>query len=159
MITIVDMVRAVSGVAERVFGAPPTTKDVREGFTRPTTYLTPVAMRTERQGGLRHDSADLELVYFAQRTDRGWIDLLRAQEKLADALCAPIPVTDSFHLLAEEVAFDAVREDMALYCTFSVETYQQLDEADDGGSREAMERLKLNNIEYDESEGDANGTA
>ena len=134
MITIVDVMRAVSRTAEAVFGAPPVTKDLREGFARPCTKLS-----------LLYSDVSRELVRFAARTDRGWIDLLRAQAALTEALERPIRVDEQFHLVAEEVDFDPVREDMALYCTFSVEWFQEAPEDDwRGGSEDKMDALDVN---------------
>lgn len=145
MITIVEIIRAVSGMVETVFGAPPTTKDIREGFERPCTYLSELYSDVSREGKLRHETAQLELVRFAARTDRGWIDLLRAQAALTEALERPIRVDEQFHLVAEEVDFDPVREDMALYCTFSVEWFQEAPEDDwRGGSEDKMDALDVN---------------
>ena len=143
MITIVEVIRAVSRTAEAVFGAPPVTKDLREGFARPCTKLSLLDTQVTREGKLRHETAQLELVRFAARTDRGWIDLLRAQAVLTEALERPIRVDEQFHLVAEEVDFDPVREDMALYCTFSVEWYQ---EAPDGEEENPnlMDTLDIN---------------
>lgn len=143
MITIVDVMRAVSRTAEAVFGAPPVTKDLREGFARPCTKLSLLYSDVSREGKLRHETAELELVRFAARTDRGWIDLLRAQAVLTEALERPIRVDEQFHLVAEEVDFDPVREDMALYCTFRVEWYQEIP-AGEEENPDLMDTLDIN---------------
>ena len=46
MTDIVDVIRAVSELVERVFGAPPITKDITEGFDLPCTYVQPTLMQT-----------------------------------------------------------------------------------------------------------------
>ena len=46
MNTMINVIRAVSGLVEQVFGAPPTTKDITEGFNRPCTYVQPTLMQT-----------------------------------------------------------------------------------------------------------------
>ena len=143
MITIVDVMRAVSRTAETVFGAPPVTKDLKEGFPRPCTKLSLLYSDVSREGALRHETAELELVRFAARTDRGWIDLLRAQAALTEALERPIRVDESFHLVAEELDFDPVREDMALYCTFSVEWFQEIP-AGEEENPSLMDTLEMN---------------
>lgn len=143
MITIVDVVRAVSRTVEAVFGAPPVTKDLKEGFARPCTKLSLLYSDVSREGALRHETAELELVRFAARTDRGWIDLLRAQAALTEALERPIRVDEQFHLVAEEVDFDPVREDMALYCTFSVEWFQEAP-AGEEENPSLMDTLEIN---------------
>lgn len=143
MITIVDVMRAVSRTAEAVFGAPPVTKDLKEGFERPCTKLSLLYSDVSREGALRHETAELELVRFAARTDRGWIDLLRAQASLTEALERPIRVDEQFHLVAEELDFDPVREDMALYCTFSVEWFQEIP-AGEEENPSLMDTLEMN---------------
>lgn len=64
MTDIVDVIRAVSELVERVFGAPPITKDITEGFDRPCTYVQPTLMQTSLEGGLRHDSYSIEIIRF-----------------------------------------------------------------------------------------------
>ena len=60
MTDIVDVIRAVSELVERVFGAPPITKDITEGFDLPCTYVQPTLMQTSLEGGLRHDSYSID---------------------------------------------------------------------------------------------------
>lgn len=62
MNTMINVIRAVSGLVEQVFGAPPTTKDITEGFNRPCTYVQPTLMQTSLEGGLRHDSYSIEII-------------------------------------------------------------------------------------------------
>lgn len=155
MITVTDVIKAVSGLCEDLFGAPPVTKDLREGFQRPCCYLTPTDIRRERMGGLRRETVELELVRFAEQTHKGWLSLMQAQAALGEVLETPIPVAEAFHLAAEDVDFDAVREDMALYCTFTVEYVQQLPASvteDPEGSADLMKSLQLNDYLFEESE-------
>ena len=141
MVTIVDIIRAVSGRIETLFGEPPTTKDVTEGFDRPCTYVQPALMRTAVEGELRHDSFSVEILRFADRTRKGYLDLLNCQATLADALEKPIPVTEHFFVYPEEVAFDLRREEMLLIASFSIENFQLLSPEDD--EMETMEILVL----------------
>ena len=144
MITIVDLVRGLSEMIEDLFGAPPVTKDLQEGFDRPCTFLTPILTDAVREGDLRHETVQLELVRFGARTSRGWVDLLHAQAALTEALERPVRVDNRFHLLAEETEFDLDRDDMVLTCTFEVQTFQLREEDEDGGSRDMMESLEMN---------------
>jgi len=144
MIGLTECIAGLSGMVETVFGAPPVTKDVREGFTRPATYLTPIDARADRTGALRHETVFFELVHFAARTDRGWKDLLTAHKALVAALEGPVRVADGFHLLAEDADFDLDRETMSLTCTFEVELFQASPMADwTGGSDKNMDTLEL----------------
>lgn len=143
MIGTAEVIRALSGLVEAVFGAPPVTKDIREGFARPCTYLTPTDSRTERMGGLLHTTTELELVRFGAKSWKGWRELLRAQDALTAALLEPVEAEESFHLLAEDTDFDLVREDMALYCTFSVQYFQDRPEPGGSGGGEPMEHLQV----------------
>ena len=86
MITVIDTIRAVSALVEDLFGEPPTTKDVTEGFTRPCTYVQPTLLDTAVEGGLRHDSFTVEIIRFAQRSRKGYLELLAYQEQLTEAL-------------------------------------------------------------------------
>lgn len=141
MITVVDVIRALSGVVESITGSPPTTKDVTEGFDRPSTWIRPLTIHPESARGLRRDYLEMELVYFATRSWRGWKELLRVQAALAEALTRPVAVSETFALYPEELEFVPSREDMTLTCTFSLENYQLLPPED--ADLEAMRRLEL----------------
>lgn len=81
-ISIIDTIRGLSGLIESLFGEPPTTKDITEGFTRPTTYIQPVYSETAREGELQHDTHELELIRFGERTRAGYLSLLEWEAKL-----------------------------------------------------------------------------
>ena len=143
MLGIVDVIRAYSGALEELFGAPPTTKDLVEVKDRPCSYVQGETT-TERDGSLRHDTYHITITYFAPYHDRGYLDLLRAQEQLAARLIEPIEVDERFHLLPEEVEIQPIRDEMVLVCDISVECWQE-DPADDwrGGSKDEMEVLEV----------------
>lgn len=125
MIGIVDVIRACSGALEELFGAPPTTKDLVEVTDRPCSYVQ-AETSTERDGGLRHDAYHITITYFAPYHDRGYLDLLKAQEMLAGRLIEPVAVDESFHLHPEDVEIQLIREEMVLVCDFSVECWQEV---------------------------------
>ena len=143
MIGIVDVIRACSGALEELFGAPPTTKDLVEVTDRPCSYVQ-AETSTERDGGLRHDTYHITITYFAPYHDRGYLDLLKAQEKLAARLIRPVEVDERFHLLPEEVEIQPIRDEMVLVCDFSAECRQEMP-LDDwrGGSKDEMEVLEV----------------
>ena len=130
MITITDVIRAVSGMVERLFGEPPTSKDITEGFERPCTYVHTTGTDVDRPGDMRHDVIHLQVVRFAERSYMGWSELLRYQEALTMALLEPIPVDDMFYLYPEDVSIDMRRGEMAMFADFSVENFQLLPDAD-----------------------------
>lgn len=141
MITIIDVIRALSGVIEEVTGSAPTTKDVTEGFDRPCTWVRPLDIQPEAARGLQRDYLDMEIVYFAPRSWEGWKTLLKVQADFAAVLTNPVPVSDTFLLYPEDLEFVPSREDMTLVCTFSLENYQLLPPED--GSLPDMEVLEL----------------
>lgn len=141
MITIIDVIRALSGLIETVTGDPPTTKDVTEGFERPCTWIRPLDTQPEAARGLRRDYITLELVYFAARSYSGWAELLRVQEALAAALTVPVEVTPTFFVYPEDLDFSPSREDMTLTIDFDLDNYQLLPPED--GSLPDMEVLEL----------------
>lgn len=132
MITAVDIIRALSDLIETVTGEPPTTKDVTEGFDRPSSWVRPLFIRPEAARGLQRDDLEIEIVYFAARSWKGWKTLLEVQAALAAALTRPVPVSDTFWLYPEELDFIPSREDMTLSCTFTLENFQLLPPADAG---------------------------
>lgn len=143
MIGIVDVIRACSGALEELFGEPPTTKDLVEVTDRPCSYVQ-AETSTERDGGLRHDTYHITITYFAPYHDRGYLDLLKAQEKLAARLIRPVEVDERFHLLPEEVEIQPIRDEMVLVCDFSAECRQEMPEDDwRGGSKDEMEVLEV----------------
>lgn len=141
MNTMIDVIRAVSGLVEQVFGDPPTTKDITEGFDRPCTYVQPTLMQTSLEGGLRHDHYSIEIIRFGPRTRDGWLDLLEAQASLAETLENPIPISSTFFLYPEEVNFDLRRDEMTLITSFDVDIFQIRTEAD--ATKEFMEELTI----------------
>lgn len=141
MITITDVIRAVSGMVERLFGEPPTSKDITEGFERPCTYVHTTGTDVDRPGDMRHDVIHLQVVRFAERSYMGWSELLRYQEALTMALLEPIPVDDMFYLYPEDVSIDLRRDEMAMFADFSVDNFQVLPDEDTGA--ETMETLNL----------------
>ena len=130
MITITDVIRAVSGMVERLFGEPPTSKDITEGIERPCTYVHTTGTDVDRPGDLRHDVIHLQIGLFADRRYMGWAELLRYQDALTMALLEPIPVDDMFYLYPEDVSIDLRRDEMAMFADFSVENFQLLPDAD-----------------------------
>lgn len=126
-ISIIDTIRGLSGLIESLFGEPPTTKDITEGFTRPTTYIQPVYSETAHEGELQHDTHELELIRFGERTRAGYLSLLEWEAKLAEALQEPVVVEEQFFLYPDEIEFMLDRDDMTLTVTLTVETYQLRD--------------------------------
>lgn len=124
MITIVESMRAISRVLEVVFGHPPTTKDITEGFERPCSYLQLTKADAELAGDMLHEEQTFQIIRFGERTDMGYLQLLREETTLTMALTKPIPVSDHFFLYPENVESDIQRKDMALSVTFSVENFQ-----------------------------------
>ena len=145
MIGLVEVIAAVSGMIEELFGAPPVTKDRVEGFERPCTYLTPYDAAMVREGAMRHETYYLEIVRFGASTAKGWLQLLHDHSALTAALEQPIRVDEQFHLLPDDVDFDLDRETMTLTVTFGAEMWQEAPEADwRGGSEDDMDALDVN---------------
>ena len=130
MTTITDVIRAVSCMVERLFGEPPTSKDITEGFERPCTYVHSTGTDVDKSGGLRQDVMHLQVIRFSEKNYMGWAELLRYQEALTMALLEPIPVDDMFYLYPEDVSIDLRRDEMAMFADFSVENFQLLPDAD-----------------------------
>lgn len=140
MITLVDTIRAVSAMLETLFGDPPVTKDIDEGFDRPCTYVEPLPVNTEVSSSLRMDTCPIRIFRFAEKIETGYLELLQEQEKLLNALSKPIPVTDVFLLYPEDMKFDLSRADMALSVDFTVTNVQELEDEDTG---ERMQDLTI----------------
>ena len=109
MRTIIDSIRAVSGLVEHLFGEPPTTKDIHEGFTRPCTYVQPIMIQAEKSGDLLLDTFEIQIIRLAEKSEIGYLDLLHYQAELREALEEPVPVSEDFNLYPEDVSFDINR--------------------------------------------------
>ena len=131
MRTIIDTLRAVSELVEALFGEPPTSKDIHEGFTRPCTYVQPILMQAENSGDLCLDTFEIQIIRLAERAEVGYLDLLQYQATLREALEEPIRVSDSFFIYPEEVGFELSHEDMALVTSFKVTNVQLRPETGD----------------------------
>lgn len=140
MRTIIDSIRAVSGLVERLFGEPPTTKDIHEGFTRPCTYVQPIMIQAEKSGDLLLDTFEIQIIRLAEKSEIGYLDLLHYQAELREALEEPVPVSEDFNLYPEDVSFDINRQDMALVTSFTV-TNAQI--RPDTGNEEYMGELEI----------------
>jgi len=124
MINLTDCMRAVSGALEREFGAAPVTKDIREGFPRPATFLHAADVTSSMEGLVRHDIYRFEITRFSRDDEQGYLDLIVYQERLRRLLSKPIPVTGAFWLYPDEVDFEIVMSDYALVAGFEAENYQ-----------------------------------
>lgn len=131
MKTIIDSIRAVSELVTELFGEPPTTKDIHEGFTRPCTYVQPVLIQADRSGDLLLDTFDIQIIRLVEKSQVGYLDLLKYQTTLREALDDPIPVSEGFVLYPEDVNFDINREDMALVASFTVVNAQLKPDTDE----------------------------
>ena len=140
MRTIIDTLHAVSGLVEALFGEPPTSKDIHEGFTRPCTYVQPTPIQAENSGDLRLDTFGIQIIRLAERAETGYLELLQYQATLREALEDPIKVSDSFFIYPEEVSFELSREDMALTASFEVTNVQLRPET---GEEDYMEDLEI----------------
>ena len=141
MRTAVDIIKAVSGLIETEFGAPPATKDIREGFDRPCFFVEPNQIRHEKAGDMSDDTTGIRIYYFSARTQTGYLDLLQKQAELQDLLDAPIQVSEDFYLFPEDAVFDIQREDMTLVAEFTVENIQLMQDTDES---ELMGEIEIN---------------
>lgn len=142
MITIVDTIRAISGLVERVFGEPPTTKDITEGFDRPSSYVQVTKAEAELTNGMLHEEQTFEIIRFGERTDLDYLQMLRDETTLTMALTKPIHVLGDFYIYPDEVESEIRRDEMVLIVTFSIENFQLL--LDDEVDADMMETLTLN---------------
>lgn len=142
MITVIEVIKALSGVVESVTGSPPTTKDVTEGFDRPSTWIRPITIQPEMAHELQRDYLQMEIVYFATRSWMGWRELLHVQAGLAAILTRPVMVNEDFAIYPENIEFEPSREDMTLVCTFDLENYQLIPPTQDELDAPDMEHLR-----------------
>ena len=144
MRTIIDVIKAVSGLIETEFGMPPTTKDIREGIPRPCFYVEPYRIHGEKAGDMRDDTFGIRVFYFSQRAQTGYLDLLEKQTVLRDLLDGPVPISEDFYLYPEDLDFERRREGMALVTSFTAEDVQLPEDTD---TSEYMENLEINSRE------------
>lgn len=130
--TVIENIRMVTAMLEELDGSPPITKDLREGFPRPCTYIEPTS--TELTGGAGGEEiteeTDIRITYFGEETDTGYIDLLKFQNALSERLSMPI-IGDNFVVYPDGVSFDLDRDEMVLECEFSIITKQTISRDND----------------------------
>lgn len=143
MIELTDCIRAISDAIEELFGEPPTTKDIVEGFDRPATYIYPSNIECERNGMLRHDTYDLFIVRFAEREYAGYLELLDYQKQLEELLTEPIEVEEGFLIYPENIRFGISVQDMGLQADFRLQNFQLCEETEEEAIKPVMEEFLM----------------
>lgn len=143
MISLIDVIRGLSGWIEANFDEPPTTKDITEGFSRPCTYVQPIEISSQSESDLLHDTFRFEIIRFSDLSYRGYLSLLNYQKKFSELLAVGyIPINSQFMIYPTEIDFELDREDMYLSVTFSVDNYQLMTITD---THPAMDKLLIDN--------------
>lgn len=143
MIHLKDIIKGLSNAVEDVFGSPPTTKDIREGFERPCTYLDLVDISVGRECLLEHSELTFELIYFAENSHIGYLQLLNAEKVIKELFANPIRIDEEFFVYAEDLEFELDRDEMYVVCRFSFDIFQKIDDFVDDGSDQNMDTLDV----------------
>lgn len=142
MITTAKIIKGLSAWIEAKFGEPPITKDVVEGFDRPCTFVSVTNATTGREGDLRHDTFEVEIVRFTAKSYKGYKDLLTAQDTFSAAFeQGYIAIEGMFYIYPDAIDYDLDREDMLLTVTFTIDNFQTIIETD---SHPNMNTLQIN---------------
>lgn len=133
MITVIDIIRALTERLEKEFpNYPVTTRDLTEGFDRPSYYID---VEEVRSGQLTSDyvreAADLIIYYFAEDIYKGFLDLLNVKAKLQEILDEPLKVEVGCHAVFSNVNITISNTDKALICTCSTEIIQEVNREPD----------------------------
>ncbi len=118
---LIDTMRAVSELVERVLGEPPTTKDIVEGAKRPCTFVQPYDIQETHTETIHEESYKIDIIRFAELSYKGYLSLLQTQRVLSEALSAPIQTQEGDYIDPGEVEATIHRADMVLVVSFRVE--------------------------------------
>lgn len=144
MISTIDIIRGISEWIEANFGEPPISKDITEGFGRPSTYVDVGDITSGVETGMLHDSMTIEITRFSEFSYRGYLELLEYQKKFTEMLAKGfIPISEHFYIYPSTGDFELDREDMYLSLSFEIEDFQQMAEPD----AEVMDTLLINEQE------------
>lgn len=111
-------------------GIKVTNKDIQEGFFRPCFYIDINGIKDSAIGCFEQEDIAITIYYFCKSMEKGYLELLKAQNKIKKLLCGRIHIQDDFYIVPNEIDYDINRKDMTLQATFSVVTIQE-EEKDD----------------------------
>lgn len=141
MVTAVDIVKALTIKCRELLGCDVNDRDLSEGFERPSFFIEVVDFKNADIGEIiRGDTFTVYIYYFNERRETGYLTLLKARESLRELLAMPIPITDGFSIVADEIAENISKADMSYITNFDVTLYQNRPQPD--GTY--MEELAIN---------------
>lgn len=127
MIDILNIIKALTLKVRAIYpNIEFNNKDITEGFNRPCFYLesdiSSAGYMTETYLDEEHQ---LTLYYFAERREKGTIELLKIKTALTRLLLKPLEVESGFFVHLDNIEADINNEDKSLIINFSVQTVQE----------------------------------
>lgn len=133
MLTVIDIIRALTGLLEEHFpNYPINDKDEQEGFDRPCYFLDVDRVQTTYETATYfREEADLELAFFAEEIYSGFLDLLKMKAELQVLLTRPLKVADGCHVLFAVDQMTLSNTDKVLLVSLSTQMVQEIAEDND----------------------------
>lgn len=140
MIYADKIIKTISAVLRDKLSYPIKEVDFEKEIPRPCAVVECDSIQSDTAASFLRDTIVKMTVYiFAEKTHRGYIELLNEQQKLQDALNVPFLVEKGFYFFADSYDFEIEKKDMVLVCVFDVLLRQ---EVEDTGTYETMEELE-----------------
>lgn len=143
MIELVKYTEIHSAIVEKLdsTGIDTTSKDVSEGFDRPSFFIS---LDNIKASDFMREALDREITvriyYFPSTIDNNRIELLNMQDKLSELFLEDnlIKVNEYMNIEVDELEFNVI--DKVLHCYFDIRLSQDYNRTDD---RPYMEELQI----------------
>ena len=145
-ISAVEIIKAISDKL-RALKYPIKDVDITKEIPRPCLVIEADGINDSKAAvGLDGERVNLVLYYFAQRREKGYVELLKCQKDIKQLFNGALEVAKGFYVTVNELDFNISKSDMALIATFEVYTVQGADEGsglDPDEGAELMEELEV----------------
>lgn len=130
-ITVIDIISAISNTI-RSMGYPLKDVDITKEIPRPCLVVEADNITDNKTAtGLAGEQISLSVYYFAQRREKGYLELLKCQKDIKAHLSKPLKITAGFYVTIDDMEFIVNKSDMSLIATFEIYTAQDIPGYDD----------------------------
>lgn len=147
-VSAIEIIKAISDKL-RALKYPVKDVDITKEIPRPCLVLEADGINDSKAAvGLDGERLSLTLYYFAQRREKGYVELLKCQKDVKQMLSGAIEIAKGFYVTVTDLDFSVNKSDMALMATFEVYMVQgtanEGNGGEPGGDAELMEELAVN---------------
>lgn len=138
MLSVIDIIRALSGLIETNFPQYPVNdRDINEDFPRPSYFVDVDNIVGENvTAEFVKESAEINIYFFEEDIYSGFLNLLDMKNELLSLLTEPLPLTDEngktvAHVVFNDVRVEISKADKALRVDMTSELIQGLPPKDE----------------------------